>query len=163
MEKKNSTSKASKASKTQATVSNSKTSVKKTAKKTSAKEVLFAGKVARKSNFKTSKWSVIPNTVRKFTEDELEAIHSIRIFSATDKKTGEEYWFIKVLYMEEESGELYEISFTPDLKLIDKAEHGDHIDPKRFRWYKMTDGDQVIERAYGTILKDDDGTSNLPY
>lgn len=155
MEKKNSTSKASKA---QATVSNSKTSAKKTVKKSAAKEMLFAGKVARKSNFKTSKWSLVSGTVRKFTEEELEAIHSIRLFSATDKNTREEYWFIKVLF--EEEGEIFEISFTPDLCLIDKGEHKDYLDPKSFMWYKLTDGDQVIERAKGKIIKNDDG---LPY
>lgn len=156
MEKK-STSKASKASKnTKATVSNSK--------KSAAKEILFAGEVARKSNFKTSKWSLISGTVRKFTEEEIDAIHSIRLFMATDKKTGEEYWFIKVLL--EEDGEMYEMSFTPDLCLIDKGQHKDYLDPKSFMWYKLTDGDQVIKRAKGKILKDkreDDGIDNVPY
>ena len=136
--------------------STSKKATKRTVKN---QEVTFAGKIARKSTFKASKWSRVPGTARKFKKEELEVIHSVRIFSATDK-AGKEYWFIKVLF--KEGKELYEVSFTPDLKLIDEAEHGDYIDPEKFMWYKLTDGEEVIERAYGVIISDDED-DDMPY
>lgn len=164
MEKKYSTSKASKASKnTKEIVRNSKTFAGKSSKQSKAKEILFAGKISREANWNPSKWELVSGSVRMFTEDELEVIHSIRLYECTSKESEESYW--KVFCYYEAEGKIRYITFTPDLKLIDKGQHGDWIDPESFKWYKLTDGKQEIERARGKILKDrrKDEEDDMPY
>lgn len=110
----------------------------------------FAGKVARKCDYQESKWTLVDDSLMKFTKKELARIKDIRLWLAK-AGTDDEYWWIKVRYTGKD-GSLYEVKFTPDLKLTKKAKHGDYLDPEKFLWYSITDGKQVLERAMSIII-----------
>lgn len=113
----------------------------------------FAGKVARKS-YQESKWALVEDSVMKFTKKELARIKDIRIWLAKEG-TDDEYWWIKVRYTGK-GGDIYEVTFKPDLKLTKKATHGDYLDPEKFIWYNITDGEQTLERAMSAIITDEE-------